>query len=157
MFDAICPAVYKKLRLRAGLTQDQLAVALRTSRITVLRFESGRARPNKEQETKLKELARCSDVAFVELLCEQASKEIGRRVGLFEDGDTYQPTTALAEAYAVLDQHATELRPRQIRALQDWISLLQSLEMTLAKTNAGLVENTRECRDSLSDRRERAC
>ncbi len=157
MFDTLCPVIYKKLRLRAGMTQDQLATVLNTSRMTVMRFEAGRARPNREQEARLKELAGCSDVAFVELLCEQLSREIGQRVGLFEDSDFYRPTTALAEAYALLDHHSADLGPRQVRALQDRISLSQSLETALGKSNAHLTSKIGECRDLLADRRQRTC
>ncbi len=158
MFDTICAAVYKQLRLRAGLTQVQLATVLTTSRMTVMRFESGRARPDKKQEAKLKELAKCSDVEFAELICEQVSVAIGRRVGIFKDGDAYMPTTALAAAYSLLDQRATELGPEKIRSLQDQISLCQCLETALEKSNTGLVEMTGNIRDQLQrDRRLQTC
>ncbi len=149
MFDAICPKVYKQLRLRAGMTQAQLGTALGASRMTVMRVESGRARFDKQQEQKLKELAKCSDVEFAELVCEQLSELTGRRVGIHECDHEYRPTTAQAAAQALLNRPAAGLSPWEIRALQDRISLTQHLEMALEKSNAGLLERTRRCRDRL--------
>ena len=156
MFNALCPAVYKQLRLRAGMTQVQLANALDVSRMTVMRFENGRSRPEKRQEEKLKELAKCSDEQFVELVCELLSAEIDRPVGILEGDGAYRPTTALAEAYALLHGHGADLRPEQTRALQLKISLTQFLEMAFAKNTAGLVELTKSCRDQLEQRQEGA-
>lgn len=155
MFDTLCPAIYKQLRLRAGLTQARLATALQTSRMTIMRFESGRARPEKEQEEKLKQLAGCSDVQFAELLCEQLSERIGRRVGL-QEGAAYQATTALAAAYRLLERHSTRMCPEQIQALQEKISLTQFLELALKKCNTSLARHIRRCRDRLHQR-EQAC
>lgn len=157
MFDTICPRVYKQLRLRAGMTQAQLGTGLDTSRMTVMRVESGRTRYDKQQEQRLKELARCSDLEFAELVCEPLSELIGRRVGLCE-GNEYRPTTALAAAQAMLNQQAAELRPEKIKALQDLIRAVQFLELAIERCNAYLLELVRRTRDRLRDeRREQAC
>ena len=147
MFNTLCPAVYKQLRLRAGLTQDQLASALATSRMTVVRFESGRARPDKHQEAKLKELAKCSDREAVELMCQKMSEMIGRRVGVLDNGDAYLPATALAAAYALLDEQSSELGPRRTRTLQRRIRLCQALETAIELANDWLMETVGDCRD----------
>lgn len=157
MFDAICPAVYKQLRLRTGMTQAQLAVALATSRMTVIRFESGQARPDETQERRLMELARCSDVEFVELVCQELSKRIGRRVLVHEGDDAYQPTTALAAAYTLLEQQATEIPPDETQALQDDIRITQHIAIALEKSNEGLVRRVNDYREQFSRRRERVC
>ncbi len=154
MFDAICPKVYKQLRLRASMTQDQLGSALGTSRMTVMRVESGRARYDKHQEQRLKELAKCSDLDFAELVCQRLSERIGRRVGIYEGDDEYQPTTAVAAAQAMVSRQAARLQPAHISALRELIRIAQSLEIALENCNAGLLERIGRCRDYLErDRR----
>ncbi len=158
MFNAIYAKVCKQLRLMAGMTQAQLGTALATSRMTVMRVESGRARFDKKQERRLKELAQCSDLEFAELVCDPLSELIGRRVGIHEGAGEYRPTTALAAGHALLNQHAAALCPKEVQALQDRITLTQHLELALEKSNAGLLGRVNDYRERLRrDREEQAC
>ena len=158
MFNALCPTVYHQLRIRSGLTQAELGKRLGVSRITVVRFENGRAQPEKEQEEKLQELAQCSDEELAELICRHLSRRIGRRVGIHPGRGAYEPASALAKAYSLLEDAADEIPPAMARALHNKISTAQLLGLAFERTNADLVELTRDCLEPLNDqRREQAC
>ncbi len=72
MFNTICPNVYKTLRKRTGLSQDEFGEALGASRYAVSKFEFGRAQPDPEQERLILELPSCSQIEFVELRYREA-------------------------------------------------------------------------------------
>ena len=135
------------------MTQTDLGTALGVSRMTVMRFESGRAQPEKEQEMKLLELAQCSLEEFVELVCEQLTELIDRRVGIHESEEAYEPTTALRKACVLLKKHAGEIRPALARALTNHIDITQLMGLAFERNRAGLVELTRDCHDQLTSDR----
>ncbi len=151
MLNTINPPIYQLLRERTGLTQEALAVALGVNRATVSRYESGRAQPDKEREEKLLELAKCSKEELAELVCEQLSKLTGRRVGILESRGGYEPTTALAKAYAVVRDHAERLSNTLMRALNNKIGTTQLMGLTLERLNADLVELTRDCLEEIEN------
>lgn len=154
MINAIFPTVYRKLRIRAGMTQSELADALGVSRMTVVRFESGRANPNKKQEQRMLELAVCSKVELAELICQQVSGQIERPVRILEEPGGYEPSTALVEAQVFLEQRGGELSAVLARALGNKISTTQLMELAIEKNNKDLAELTRGCREGLADRRQ---
>ncbi len=154
MFNAICPAIYQQLRKRAGMTQAEFATAIGVSRITVVRFESGRAQPSQEQEEKMRQLAGCSQEELVEMACRQMSELIDRRVAIVNGHGAYEPATALAQAYLLLEEAPDELPAAMVRALHNKIATTQLVGLAFERNNADLVELTRDCRDHLQgDRR----
>ncbi len=157
MFNAICPAVYQQLRNRTGMTQADLGTALGVSRMTVMRFESGRAQLEEQQELKFLDLAKCTHEEFAELVCEQLTKLIDRRVGIYEGEEAYQPTIALRKAGVLLKKHGTEISPALARALSNNIDTTQLMGLAFERNRAGLVELTRDCHHQLtSDQSPRA-
>ena len=107
MLNEIFPAVYRRLRLRAGLTQAELGKRLGLCRATVYKYESGKARPGATQEQALLKLASCSDREWVELICEQLSGVVLARVVVLDDRGENEPANLLAKANAVIAQGRT--------------------------------------------------
>ena len=155
MFNAICPDVFQMLRERAGLTQAELADTLKVSRRTVMRFECGQAHPDKEQERRLRELAKCSNEEFAELVCKRLSQWIQRPVAIVASHGAYEPTTALARAYGVVREHAERLSGALLRALNNKINTTQLMGLAFDRHNADLMELTRDCLTEAATRGER--
>ena len=149
MFNALYPNVYRKLRERAGLTQAELGKALGINRYTVNKVESGRAQLDREQEEILLELAKCNREEFGELVCEELSELLDKRVGISSDHGAYQATTSLAKAFSLLREHESRIPAAMRRALNNRISTTQLLGLAFDKNNADLVELTQDCREQL--------
>ena len=149
MLNAICPAIYRQLRIRTGMTQEEFGAAIGCSRRTVARFESGCAQPDEKQEKKMLELARCTREELAEMVCAEVSAVIGKRVGIDESEIAYKPTTELARAYALLERHLDEISPPMVRALQNDIDATQLMGLAFESKRKGLKALTRECQDEL--------
>ena len=152
MFNALYPKVYRLLRERAGLTQEELSDELGLSRYSVVKVESGQAMLSEDQERRLLELARCTKEEFGEMLCQELSEYLDKRVGIDNSHGAYEPTTALAMAYALLREHGTSLPSHMRRTLNNRISTTQLMSYTYDKNNADLVELTQDCREALQVR-----
>lgn len=150
MFNALYPNVYRQLREMAGLTQEELGDALDISRYTMNKVEAGRAQLDQDQERKLFELAKCNKDEFGELLCRELSEHLGKKVGVDSGHGAYQPSTALAMAYALLRECGSNLPARTRRALNNRINTTQLLGLTYDRNNADLVELTEDCRETLT-------
>ncbi len=153
MFNALVAKVYRKLRERAGLTQEELADELGISRYTVNKVESGRARLDEEQELRLLELAQCTKEECVEMLCEELSEYLDKRVGIDSDHRAYEPSTALAMAYTLLREQGTDLPSDMRRTLNNRINTTQLMGYAYDKNNADLVELTQDFREALKRKR----
>jgi len=155
MFNALYPNVYRKLRKRAGLIQEELGTALGISRYTVGKVEAGRAWYDDEQERALCRLANCGYVEFGELLCEELSKLLGKKVGIEDSDAAYVPSTALALANAMLREQGESFPAEMRQRLSNRISTTQFLGYAVDRNNAELVELTQECRVALKPRRRK--
>ena len=152
MFNTIVPKVYQQLRERAGLTQAELGSFLGVSRHTVLNIESGRSRLDPRQERRLLDIAKCNRDEFGELLCGELSTFLGKNIGIRSEQGPYEPSTALAKAYALIREHSEGLPAAMRRALNNRINTTQLLGLAYEKNNADLVELTQDCREQLSGR-----
>lgn len=150
MFNAIIPKVYRRLRQRSGLTQGEMASALELSRYTMNKVEAGRAQLNGSQERQLLELARCSQEAFAELLCQQLSELLRRRVAIDSGPGSYEPSTALGRAHALLREHRETLPAALRRTLDSRINTAQLLGLAFERNNADLMELIEDCRQQVS-------
>ncbi len=153
MFNALYPKVYRQLRERAGLTQEELADELGISRFTVNKVESGRAHLTAQQEQTLLELAQCTKEEAGELMCEALSEYLDKKVGIQNDHGAYEPSTALAMAYAVLREFLEELPADMRRTLNSRINTTQLLGYAFDKNNADLVELVHDYREIMNQRR----
>ncbi len=157
MINALQANAHKRLRRRAGLTQEELGDALGISRHTVRRVEAGSAQLSREQETILLELARCTREECGEVLCQELSELLERRVGILGGDGAYQPSTALATAFALLREHDADIPAAMRRALHNRIGTTQLLGLAFERNNADLVELIEDCRgELLEDRRRQA-
>ncbi len=155
MINALQARVIKRLRGRAGLTQEELGEALGTSRYTVRRVEAGTAQLSLEQEAILLELARCSRDECGELLCQELSGLLDKPVGIDGGHGAYQPSTALATAFALLREHESGIPAAMRRALHNRIGTTQLLGLAFERNNADLVELIEDCRGQLLEEKRR--
>ncbi len=153
MFNAICPKVYQRLRERTGLSQAQFGNAVGATRQTIGKFEAGVAWPNEMQEKRILQVADCSKEEFAELVCEQLSKQVEKPVGIRESHGGYEPSTALARAYAVLRRPAARLPAGMVRALNNKINTTRLLSLAYERNNADLLELTQDCHEALKETR----
>ena len=149
MFNALYPNVYKRLRERAGLTQEELGNVLGVSRYTVNKVEAGRARLGEDQERKLFELAKCCKAEFGALICRELSDYLGKKIGSQNGHATYEPSAALQMAFALLDEHDSTMSDAMRRSLHNRINTTQLMGLAYDKNNAELVEYARDCRAKL--------
>ncbi len=148
MFNTIYPNVYRILRKRTGLSQDDFGEALGATRYTVSKFETGRLFPDENQERRILELANCSQIDFVELVSEQLSQLIEKPVGLLKDHGAYEPTTALAKANDLLGKSSLKIQPVMARALQKRIRTTRALSFVFELNYEELVELTEYCHEA---------
>ncbi len=154
MFNVICPKVYQNLRQRSELSQSQFGDAVGARRQTVSKIEAGRTRPHKEQEMRILEVAKCTNEEFVELVCEQLSKLIDKPVGIRDSPSGYEPSTALAKAYAVLQKPAVRIPAAMVRALNNKINTTRLMGLAFERNNADLVELTQDFHETLKEKRD---
>ena len=145
MFTTLLPRIYRRLRTRADLTQEQLAAFLEISKSTVSRFESGKALPDSEQEKKLLEVCRCSKEQLAEMACEEWSKFLGKRVAIVSD---HRPATALGRARAVLDEHGPDIPDALRRVLRESVRDAELESLAFEGRSATLAELTEVCREA---------
>ncbi len=145
MFKEIFPAIYRRLRLRAGLSQSELATRLGLCRTTIYKYESGITRPDPEQEQILLELSGCSGRELAELVCEQLSQALLTRVGFLDDRGLDQPATPLGKAHAVLAGGRAGIPDALYRALLNQMHTTQTLGLLLERSCADLEELARDC------------
>ncbi len=153
MFNTLYPKVYRLLRERAGLTQEELGEELGISRYTVSKVEAGKARLTEDQEKTLLEIAECTREEAGELLCQALSEYLKKKVGIQNDQDVYEPTTTLAMASALLREHGANLPAIMRRTLSNWIDNIRLLGHTFDQNNADLVELIHDCREALGNKR----
>lgn len=151
MFNDICPDVFQQLRERTELSQEEFGRAVGATRFTVSKYETGRAQPDKAQEMKLLEVAKCSKEEFVELVCRRLSELIGKPVGIRQNHDGYEPTSALARAYALLRENASRIPAAMVRALNNKINTTRLLGLAFERNNADLEELTHDCEEELKN------
>ncbi len=148
MFDAICPAVYQQLRKRTGLSQAELSDALGVHRNTVVRFESGNSHPSQAQMKTLLKRAKCSREEFVELICEQMSELIDKRVGIHEGQVGFVPVTAIMIAYTLLQMPVASSTAIG-QELAEKIDTARMLAQVFDRFCAELMELNRKCREQM--------
>ena len=153
MFNTLYPRFYKLLRERAGLTQEELAEALKISRSKMNKVESGLSRLDPDEEARLLELSGCNREESAELLCKVLSEHLDKKVGIDNQPGAYEPTTALSLAYELLRERGEELPPVMRRMLNLRIKSTELLGVTYDQNNAELIEMTRDCREELENRR----
>ena len=145
MFNKLLPPIYRQLRLRAKLSQAQLAVHLKCHRSTVNKWETGKARPDPEQERELLKLADCSQEELAEMVCEQMSEVIGKAVRIVEGGESYQPFSALAKARALRRKADGRVPQAMLRAFNNKIHTTQFLGLVFERSKADMEELGRDC------------
>ncbi len=150
MFNALYSKVYRLLRQRAGLTQEELGDELGISRYTVGKVEAGVARLKPEQEARLLELARCSKEESGELLCQALSEYLQKSVGIDDNHDAYEPATALAMAFALLHERGTGLSSSMKLTLERRIRTTKLLGVTCDQNNADLLGLVQDYREALA-------
>ncbi len=148
MFNEILPAIYRGLRLRAKLSQTELATRLGLCRTTVYKYEAGIARPDPEREQILLDLSGCSPRELAELICEQLSNALLTRVGILDDREKYAPATPLEKARAVLADGRAGIPDALHRALLNTIHTTQTQALLLERSSADLEELARDCAEA---------
>ncbi len=154
MFNTISPNVFQLLRQRTGLSQTDFGKRVGARRQTVSKFESGTAQPNKAQEMRILEVAKCSKEEFVELVCEQLSKLIDRPVGVRQSHHGYEPTTALAKANALVRKPVAGLPAVMARTLHNKIRTTRALGLAFESNNADLLELLEDCEDATEEKED---
>ncbi len=101
-------------------------------------------------------VAKCTREEFGELLCQALSEYLGKTFGPQNGHQGYEPSTALAMAFALLRENKANLPPNMRRTLNNRISTTQLMGYTFDRNNADLVELTEECREALRKERKRA-
>jgi len=152
MFNEISPAVYSRLRERAGLTQAQLSSILGLSRATVINVELGRSQLHPDDERRLIELADCSREEFAELACQQLSVFLKKQVCIRQEAEIYEPTTALGRARKTVSDHGLSLPTTLMRALNSRIHSTQLLGLAFERNNADLEELARDCLEEVTEK-----
>ncbi len=150
MFNTLYAKVFRLLRKRSGLTQEELGDELGISRWTVGKIEAGRAWLDADREERFLELTRCSKEESCELLCQALSEDLGKRVGIDGSHGAYEPATALARVYAVLREYDASLPASMRRTLNKRIEITQLMGYVYDKNNADLVELAQDCREALA-------
>ena len=154
MFNTISSNVFRQLRERTGLSQTDFGKIIGARRQTVSKFESGKAQPDKAQETRILEVTQCSKEELAELICEQLSELIDRPVGVGEDVGGYEPTTALARANALLRKPVDRLPAPMVRALNKRIRATRLLSIVFESNTEDLVELTLDCHETLTRKKD---
>ena len=157
MFNVICPKVYQNLRERTQLSQSQFGDVVGARRQTVSKIEAGKAHPHKAQEMRIIEVAKCTKEEFVELVCQQLSELIDRPVGIRNSLRGYEPSTALARAYALLQIPAMSRATGSwaagmVRALNNKINTTRLMGLAFERNNADLVELTQDFHEALKEK-----
>ena len=142
MFDETLPAVYQRLRLRAGLSQEQLAKALGVSRRTVLNYEKGETRPDPRRERALVELSGCSPEETVEIFCEVLSDALGRRVAIVA-GD------AMDRGRRLLRRHRGEIPRALLEELGEKIHTTGLLRLAFERVSDELETIVAACKKAI--------
>ncbi len=146
MFSDICPDVFRWLRERSGLTQEQLGRQLAASKSTVHSWESGRSRLSSEKERALLDVVQWPKESWVELVCEKLSLYLGKRVGIMPAvHERYRPSTPLAKAEAMIRTYYSKIPDRLRNVLQSHIASVRSRAAQLERENLELLEVTVAC------------
>ena len=146
MFSDICPDVYRWLRERSGLTQQQLGRKLAASKSTVHSWESGRSRLSPERERALLDVVQWPKEPWVEIVCEKLSLYLGKRVAIMPARhERYRPTTPLAKAEALIRTHYPKIPDRLRNVLLSRIASVRSGGAQLERENLELQEITVAC------------
>ncbi len=146
MFNDICPDVFRWLRERSGLTQEQLGRELAASKSTVHSWESGRSRLSPQRERDLLDVVQWPKESWVELVCEKLSLYLGRRVTIMPAvHERYRPTTPLAKAEALIRTHYSRIPERLRNVLQNRVASVRSNAARLERENLELQEITVSC------------
>lgn len=141
MFSDICPDVFRWLRERSGLTQEQLGRMLAAGKSTVHSWESGRSRLSREKERALLDVVKWSKESWVELVCEKLSLYLGKRVAIMPAvHERYRPTTPLAKAEALVRTFYPKIPTRLRNALQSRIASVRAGAAQLERENLELQE-----------------
>ncbi len=146
MFSDICPDVFRWLRERSGLTQQELSRKLAASKSTVHSWETGRSRLSSERERALLDVVQWSKEAWVELVCEKLSLYLGKRVAIMPAGhERYRPTTPLAKAESLIRTYYPKIPDRLRNVLLSRIASVRSAGAQLERDNLELQEITVAC------------
>ncbi len=156
MLNKILPALYKRLRLRSGLSRIQFAAQIEVKPNTLTNYETGKTRPGLDTERKLTEVSRCSDLELVEMLCEIVSDELRIRVGIIQGQHGYRPATSLASAEHIRQQYGDELSEAERRTLGNKMHTTQLMQLVWERHNADLDEYAADCRANAKRRRQSA-
>ena len=110
MISKIAQVVYSAIRKQAGLSIDDVALAIGKKRQIVYRIEGGTQLLNAEQETALLERANLSKEAQVEIMCKALTAYLGRPV-MIAPKSRFRPSSPLMRADDLYLRHIHKLEP----------------------------------------------
>ncbi len=130
MMHLLLSDVYRALRDRAGLSQEQLAEDSGCARRTIQRVELGESAPSPAQATAIAAATGCSDLLLAELLCKAMTGRLGQRVAILPKSG-YEPGTPLGEAAELLHQNQSTMPRDQWRSWMERLSRIRTLAAVL--------------------------
>ena len=154
MLNNILPALFRRLRLRSGLSRKQFAANVGISLNTLTNYERANTRPDLDTLSKIVEVSQCSDLELGEILCELLSDQLGVRVAILDGEHDYRPTTPLARARRIRGHYDDELSVAQRRGLDDKVHAARLSRLLYEWHNSDLDAYATDCRTEAEQRRK---